>query len=539
MDTYEPDSRSRSSRLLPTQIVALGVVAAAVGWAVWFTRERPLHEEVELLPGTTLPAAERAVVEAAFDRAQLTDHRSDDGRIWVPRQRQSAYMRALVDAEALPREFGSSLRRALEKNSPWQSRTVQEEMLRVAVQEELAHVIRSMPGIERAAVLYDCRERGGFDSLTAGPVRTASVNIRTLPDMELEPGRVQAIRVLVAASIAGLDADSVAVTDLRSGRVYTGPLTAATEESAVDPVLARQAAHERHIAGKLRQSLSYVKGVVIDVSVTLAPPEPPAAAAMTASLPPEPPPVTLTDALPPEPQLPERLQRVADANAPADVQPPRDLRPASLAVAEPTLPAVVSSERGPIAVRASISVPVTYFETVVEAARARNAGVDAAAVEADERRRVAEIARLLLPATPDPDRCEVVVTGYPVAGDGPLRATAAASAALTASAATRGTVGNPVAPDAAAPLETPGQIFDATWKAIVNRDPAAVPREATFAAIALPAAVLVWLVLRGTGENGRSSQPRRRSAAHPRIDWTGLDGDAEASAPPPTRKVAA
>jgi len=545
MDTYEPDSRSRSARLLPTQVIALGVVAAAVGWAVWFTRERPLHEEVELLPGTTLPSAERAVVEAAFDRAQLTDHRSDDGRIWVPRQRQSAYMRALVDAEALPREFGSSLRRALEKNSPWQSRTVQEEMLRVAVQEELAHVIRSMPGIERAAVLYDCRERGGFDGLTAGPVRTASVNIRTLPDMELDPGRVQAIRVLVAASIAGLDADSVAVTDLRSGRVYTGPLTATTEESSVDPALARQAAHERHLAGKLRQSLSYVKGAVVDVSVTLAAAEPPASAAavVTASVPPNTPPVTLTDALPPEPQLPDRLQRVADANAPADVQPSRDLRPAPSAGAEPGLPPAVPAEvlktappaaAGPVAVRASISVPITYFETVVEAARARDAGVDAAAVEADERRRLAEIARLVLPTTPDPDRCEVIVTGYPASGAGPLRAAVAPSSVPARVAASRA-----VDAEAATALRTPGQILDATWEAILNRDPTAVPKEAMFAAIALPAAVLVWLVLRGNGERGRSSRPQRRSAAHPRIDWTALDGDAEASAPATPRKVAA
>jgi hypothetical protein len=126
-----------------------------------------------------------------------------------------------------------------------------------------------------------------------------------------------------------------------------------------------------------------------------------------------------------------------------------------------------------------------------------------------------------------------------VAGGGPLRAAAAAPAAAAVSTATRGAVGNPAAPDAAAPLGTPGQIFDATWQAIVDRDPAAVPREAYFAAIAFPAAVLVWLVLRGTGEHGRSAQPRRRSAAHQRIDWTGLDGDAEASAPPPTRKVAA
>jgi predicted negative regulator of RcsB-dependent stress response len=73
-------------------------------------------------------------------------------------------MRALVDAEALPREFGGSLRRALEKNSPWQSRAVQDELLRVATQEELSLVICSMPGIERAAVLYDTFEKAAREA---------------------------------------------------------------------------------------------------------------------------------------------------------------------------------------------------------------------------------------------------------------------------------------------------------------------------------------------------------------------------------------
>ena len=240
---HHPDdvSRRRSPRVTPAQVVGIGLVAVSLGWAAWLLRDRPISEEVELLAGTVLPSSEMAIVEAAFDRAQLTGHRTEAGRVWVPRPRQSAYMRALVDAEALPREFGSSLRRALEQNSPWQSRAVQEEMLRVAIQEELSHVICSMPGIERAAVLYDVDHRPTGVRLAAAPEPTASVNVRTQAGVELEPARVQAIRVLVAASIAGLTAERVAVTDLRNGRVFAGPLTGGDDEVArIDPALARR-----------------------------------------------------------------------------------------------------------------------------------------------------------------------------------------------------------------------------------------------------------------------------------------------------------
>ena len=302
MRAHHHDSPSPRRGVSPTQAIALGLVAAAVGWATWLVHERPAAEEVELLPGSVLPSSELAIVEAAFDRAQLTDHRCEEGRIWVPRPRQSAYMRALVDAEALPREFGSSLRRAIETNSPWQSRAAQAEHMRVALQEELAHVICSMPGIERAAVLYDVADRGGVDGgLAAGPVRTASVNVRTHPDVELEPTRVQAIRVLVAASIAGLEAERVAVADLRSGRVHAGPVVpvAVETDAAVDRDLARRIAHEKHLAAKVRQALGFVKGAVVDVTVGF-PSAVPAAADS-----------------PPRSERPHRRQKQAAANAPA------------------------------------------------------------------------------------------------------------------------------------------------------------------------------------------------------------------------------
>ena len=359
-----------ASRVTPAQVIALGLVAISIGWAAWFLRDRPINEEVELLPGTVLPSSELAIVEAAFDRAQLIGHRTEDGRVWVPRPRQSAYMRALVDAEALPREFGSSLRRALEQNSPWQSRAVQEESLRVAVQEELAHVICSMPGIERAAVLYDVDDRTSFDGTLGGaPTRTASVNVRTQPDSELEPVRVQAIRVLVAASIAGLEPERVAVTDLRSGRVHAGPLQpldTADADAAVDPALARRIMHERHLAGKVRQGLSFVKGVVVDVNVafaTDAPPEPVA-----------------------EPGLPPRQQRVADANAPAEVEIADEL----------AIPVVVASTSSrdlaldPDTILVTLAVPETWFDAADRAARQRDATAVKATIDRVEEERLRE-----------------------------------------------------------------------------------------------------------------------------------------------------
>jgi len=464
------DQRRRSSSVTPAQVVGIGLVVASLGWAVWLLRDRPISEEVELLPGTVLPSSEMAIVEAAFDRAQLTDHRTEDGRVWVPRPRQSAYMRALVDAEALPREFGSSLRRALERNSPWQSRAVQEEMLRVAVQEELAHVICSMPGIERAAVLSDVDSRSAAAGLGGGPDRTASVNIRTQAGVELEPARVQAIRVLVAASIAGLSAEQVAVTDLRSGRVFAGPLAtdAGDDELArADPALARRAAHERHLAAKLRQSLAYVKGLVVDVTVTFAPPPP--------RLPP-------TDPL-------AGGQRVADANAPAAVGD-------TAAAAPPPEPA--GDDDLPATILVSLAVPDEFF-----------AGLDAEAAEAAEAR-LRGHALGVVPPSSRADGRQVVVTRF-AAVAAPQRSGQRAGAAPSVP---------PSAPLLHSPAAESQVSLEAAWRAILAGRTADVPREVWLALIALAAGVLGWLVLRARPPAPRSARGRRRPTEP--IDWSSV-----------------
>ena len=484
-------ARAPARRVTPAQVVGIGLIVVSLGWAAWLLRDRPISEEVELLPGTVLPSSEMAIIEAAFDRGQLTDHRTEAGRVWVPRQRQSAYMRALVDAEALPREFGSSLRRALEQNSPWQSRAVQEEMLRVAVQEELAHVICSMPGIERAAVLYDVDERSSVGSLAAAPTRTASVNIRTQPDVELEPARVQAIRVLVAASIAGLDAERVAVTDLRSGRGYAGPLVAdpnATDVSVTDPDLARRIAHERHLATKLRQALSFIRGVVVDVTVTFTPP-----------------PAEKPRLSPPSP--PPNPQRVAGANEPAEV---------GRSVSQPLLSPPLSDlpEAGPdapTAILVSLAVPEGCF-----AAPTPSGSEPASPTMSEDQLRGHVLS--LLPPTRQPSGRRVVVTRYSEQVESRPHLSRKAGAE------------SPVAEDRL--RSGPPLSLEEAWKAVLSGRAEAVPREVWLGVIAIATAVLGWLVLRP--QSGSPAPPRYRHRAQHPVDWATVEtGDLAADPLPP------
>ncbi len=521
MDAQHPSTSPRDRLPLvvtPAQVIALGLVAVSIGWAVWLLRDRPTSEEVELLAGMTLPSSEMAIMEAAFDRAQLTDHRTDGGRVWVPRSRQSAYMRALVDAEALPREFGGSLRRALEKNSPWQSRAAQGELLRVATQEELSLVICSMPGIERAAVLYDTESHHSLEG--SGPAKTASVNVSTQPDMELDPARVQAIRVLVSASIAGLSPERVAVTDLRSGRVYVGPLEAETDRdatalAAADPALARKIAHEHHLATKVRQSLAFLKGATVDVTVEFASPA-------TLPLPPGPDepqadPATAQETGPSAPG-----QKLAAANAPAEIRTRSAIIVAAAPPAAPP-PAPAATADTPESILVSIAVPESYFQAACRAAaeRAGQPVLQPVAVEAQETERIRRHVQSLLPATNNPALRRVVVTTFPAYSPSQARREQAVRGTVVKQTSSTSTalssVGQPA--DQASGNESLTTLVTLISAGRFSEVPRQVWLAATSICVGLLAGFLWWAGSR------RDPYPAGRRAAagrhQPRIDWAG------------------
>ncbi len=549
--THSTPSRNRSTFVSPSQIIALGLVAASIGWAVWLLRDRPSSEETELLSGSVLPSSELAIMEAAFDRAQLTDYRTESGRLYVPRSRHSAFMRALVDAEALPREFGGSLRRALANNSPWQSKAVQVELLRVATQDELSLVLCSMPGIERAAVLYDVEARTGLEG---GTVKTASISIRTAPDTELDPMRVQAIRVLVAASIAGLSAERVAVTDLRSGRVFAGPLEDPAAALAADPGLARTLAYERALATKLRQSLSFIKGAIIDVTVQFAPT--PSAPTPLASV---------VAAAPAQPHPLRKNHAVAAANAPAEIelqsQPLTAPEPAPLAPPAPEPVAAASVEQSRLArgdmlasLHVSIAVPDTYFQAAIEATilretNASNAAVIAptrADVEAGEIQRIQDLVAQMIPPTADPESRRIVVARFPVVSSSPVavleslsRGRAPSTPLADPSSQSRTAGSETSLPVKVGELSLAGFLADASATVAGWHSSRDVPREvwlaATSVGVGLLAGFLWWAGARGRGHSYAEPSVRpvsrrdRQQAGHPAIDWSSVRAATEDS----------
>jgi hypothetical protein len=255
-------------------------------------------------------------------------------------------------------------------------------------------------------VLYDVEERSGFQQ---EPLKTASVGIRTTSGTELDAVRAHGIRVLVASSIAGLEPERVAVTDLSTGKVFAGALEDPTASATVAPELARRFANETALAGRIRQALAFVRGVIVDVAIDATP-------------------LPTTDSPLPTATDPSEPPIAAAANAPAELLPPAP--PPSRQPVAPGAPVGRARPRNdnpeiPGVVHVTVSIPDNYLAAAVEASKARlqaNLSADsvtapaadtAAAAEDHELERLREIVERALSSFDSPDRLRVLVTSYP------------------------------------------------------------------------------------------------------------------------------
>src|SRR5436190_2231104 len=171
-----------------------------------------------LFGGEAVSASEIPAMQAAFGKVGLNDAEFDGNRIRVPRGKQAAYMAALAEAGALPRNFGDAMKHMIDSSNFMVSKAKQQEMTKLALQVELKNIIRKMHGIEEAAVFYDVQSQGGLYNQKS---ISASVQVKPQGNQSLSGEQVKMIRYTVSGALAGLAPESVSVIDL-NGRTFPG-----------------------------------------------------------------------------------------------------------------------------------------------------------------------------------------------------------------------------------------------------------------------------------------------------------------------------
>jgi flagellar biosynthesis/type III secretory pathway M-ring protein FliF/YscJ len=241
--------------------LSLVAVLASAGWM--YAQHAPPAESY-LMGGQSFSASQLRHMESALGKAGLADYRIEQGRIRVPLGQQAKYMAALAEASALPADFGEYLRKAVGNSGFLVSGSRQQAQFKVAVQSDLQDLINNFRGVERSFVQIAEESQEGFGRKKTV---TASVGIDPSSPEALDDRSVSAIRCIVANAWGGLKPENVTVVDLRSGRLFSGPL-AETPSGGDYAGLKKQL--ERDWQHKVARVLG-IDGAVVTANVELDP----------------------------------------------------------------------------------------------------------------------------------------------------------------------------------------------------------------------------------------------------------------------------
>ncbi len=192
------------------------------------------------------------------------DADSKDGRVVVPPSQQSAAVTALAQAGQLPSDTTILFQNLLEKQGMHLSRQQNEQVYLIALQNELARIIRGFGDVRDAAVLLDIPEPRGLGSSVRQP--TASATIFTRSGREIDQGTVDAVAELISGARAGLSVDRVRVIDGSSGRQRR---PTKKDDLVSTTYLEHAAKVEDQVRSKIDDLLSYIPGRTIAVTASV------------------------------------------------------------------------------------------------------------------------------------------------------------------------------------------------------------------------------------------------------------------------------
>lgn len=236
-------------------ILCAAIVAVSVLWMVQWSGKRVY----EPLTSRTLTEEELTVVRAKLEEWRI-EHRMDGERIMVPPNMRHDVSARLIEAEIVPASLTLGFDALMSDESPWLSESEKERRWNLALSNELASTLSRMAGVRKARVFIDNRHKRRFGSPSVQP--SAVVSIWPGPGFEFDRKRIHMFASFVSGAVAGLDIGRVRVIDESQGRSYTAH---DPDANMAGDLLAIRRSEEEHFISKIRDRLSYIPGVLVQV----------------------------------------------------------------------------------------------------------------------------------------------------------------------------------------------------------------------------------------------------------------------------------
>src|SRR5690349_2751452 len=246
---------SPHSRMVAAVLLVLIVISGAYLLNVGVSGDRVL-----LLGDTSIAPNELIAMQTAFAQAKLDDFSVEGEHILVPRAQQSQYLAALADADALPHNFGTGMRKMLESTSPFINRQRQTDMMKVALQDKLSKLVMCMGYVEWADVMYDVQQQTFLQNKRE--VR-AVVTVKPRGKAGLTSEQARKIQNVVGPPLFAAPSE-VTIVDVQ-GQVYSAGTDGGAQGSGHELYASTQHAYEQQYKEKIQTALSFVPGAVVTV----------------------------------------------------------------------------------------------------------------------------------------------------------------------------------------------------------------------------------------------------------------------------------
>jgi flagellar biosynthesis/type III secretory pathway M-ring protein FliF/YscJ len=249
---YVGQMQTSQKLLIGSLAIIVFMALALVG--LWSSQRRM----VELLPGMAVDSQQTA---AAFLQGAGIPNEMQGGKLMVPSEKEGIARAMLAENGKLPSDKTVMFSNLLEKQSWINSRQQNDQIMTIALQNQLASDLQNFKGIRTASVLLDIPEASGIGRAVRKP--TASATVTTRDGTALPQNTVNAIAGYIAGSRAGLDIDRVRVID-----AVMGTQRRATSENEIvsSSYLEHASRVEASTRDKIAESLAYIPGVGVMVT---------------------------------------------------------------------------------------------------------------------------------------------------------------------------------------------------------------------------------------------------------------------------------
>ncbi len=254
LELYEFMSPSQRGTLI---VVPLFIVTAF--GVVMFGGSSNSH--VALSWGKVFESTDLINAEQTLTEAGLSDYRREGQRIMVPKNQVDRYNAALIADGTFPSDSASAWEKYFKEMSAFATGHQVELRKKAALQEALRRVIRSVPDIDDADVIW----AKGARRFGKPAKVTATVNVRPNRGHELTLSLIHSLRAAVAGMIPDLSPNDVTIFDQSTGISRTADESGFFGTKLVTQIQEFEQLHDKHITATLR----HIDDVLVTVSIDL------------------------------------------------------------------------------------------------------------------------------------------------------------------------------------------------------------------------------------------------------------------------------